>query len=67
MIMWRLKNYKNILKKKIINLNWKIDFFKLIDELYDVLYYVCALANVYDIDLEKCHILKDKINKGKWK
>lgn len=33
------------------------------EELYDVLYYVLALANVFDIDLEKCCILKEKINK----
>ena len=36
------------------------------EELYDVLYYVCALANIYDIDLEKCHILKEEINRLKW-
>ena len=31
------------------------------EELYDVLYYICALAN-----LEECNILKEKINKLKW-
>ena len=36
------------------------------EELYDVLYYICALANIYDINLEECHILKEKINKLKW-
>lgn len=36
------------------------------EELYDVLYYVCALANVYDIDLEKMHRIKNEINKKKW-
>lgn len=36
------------------------------EELYDVLYYVCALANCYDIDLEKCHKLKSELNKRKW-
>lgn len=36
------------------------------EELYDVLYYVCALANCYDIDLEKCHKLKSEINNKKY-
>ncbi len=33
------------------------------EELYDVLYYVLALANLYDIDLERSCLLKEKINK----
>jgi len=36
------------------------------EELYDVLYYVLALANVYDINLEECAQLKEKINKEKY-
>ena len=32
------------------------------EELYDVLYYVAALANVYDIDLEQCCRLKGALN-----
>lgn len=36
------------------------------EELYDVLYYVCALANCYDIDLEECHKLKSELNERKW-
>lgn len=36
------------------------------EELYDVLYYICALANCYDIDLEECHKLKSELNKRKW-
>jgi len=36
------------------------------EELYDVLYYTLALANVYDIDLEECFKLKEEINKVKW-
>lgn len=36
------------------------------EELYDVLYYVCALANCYDINLEKCHELKAELNERKW-
>ena len=30
------------------------------EELYDVLYYVICLSNMYDIDLEKCAILKEE-------
>lgn len=37
------------------------------EELYDVLYYVIGLANVYDIDLEKCFHLKEELNKEKYK
>ncbi len=36
------------------------------EELYDVLYYVCALANIYDVNLEKTHDLKDVLNKTKY-
>ncbi|CAM3503365.1 MazG nucleotide pyrophosphohydrolase domain-containing protein [Parendozoicomonas haliclonae] len=36
------------------------------EELNDILYYVCALANVHDIDLEETYILKDKLNKVKY-
>ncbi|MFD2638703.1 MazG nucleotide pyrophosphohydrolase domain-containing protein [Piscibacillus salipiscarius] len=36
------------------------------EELYDVLYYVIGLANVYDIDLEECFHLKEEINKEKY-
>ncbi|CAG7648538.1 hypothetical protein PAESOLCIP111_05617 [Paenibacillus solanacearum] len=37
------------------------------EELYDVLYYVAALANVYDIDLETCMHLKEALNREKYK
>jgi NTP pyrophosphatase (non-canonical NTP hydrolase) len=36
------------------------------EELCDVLYYVVALANVYEIDLERNFRLKDEMNKIKW-
>lgn len=36
------------------------------EELYDVLYYVTALANVYDIDLEECVRLKEELNDRKY-
>ena len=36
------------------------------EELYDVLYYVFCLANVYDIDLEQSFHLKEELNKKKY-
>ncbi len=36
------------------------------EELYDVLYYVICLSNMYNIDLEKCAILKEELNKEKY-
>ena len=33
------------------------------EELYDVLYYVIALANVFNVDLETCCKLKEEINR----
>ena len=36
------------------------------EELYDVLYYIICLANMYEIDLTECAILKEKINSEKY-
>ena len=36
------------------------------EELYDVLYYVICLANMYEINLTQCAILKEKINSEKY-
>ncbi|MEC9487942.1 MAG: MazG nucleotide pyrophosphohydrolase domain-containing protein [Halanaerobium sp.] len=36
------------------------------EELYDVLYYILALANVYQVDLEKVFHLKEAINRKKY-
>lgn len=32
------------------------------EELFDILYYVLALANVYDVDLEEAVTLKEQVN-----
>jgi NTP pyrophosphatase (non-canonical NTP hydrolase) len=37
------------------------------EELYDILYYVMALANLYEVDLEECFRLKEEYNKSKYK
>ena len=36
------------------------------EELYDVLYYILALANVYDVDLEQSFRLKEELNRLKY-
>jgi NTP pyrophosphatase (non-canonical NTP hydrolase) len=36
------------------------------EELYDVLYYTAALANLYEIDLEHCFHLKEELNRQKY-
>jgi NTP pyrophosphatase (non-canonical NTP hydrolase) len=36
------------------------------EELYDVLYYTVALANVYDVDLAQCFRLKEELNRKKY-
>ena len=36
------------------------------EELYDVLYYIVAIANLHDINLENCVFKKEEINKRKW-
>ena len=35
------------------------------EKLYNVIYYVVCLANEYDIDLEECAILVEKLNAKK--
>lgn len=37
------------------------------EELYDLLYYIMAIANIHDIDLEHCFHLKEEINQQKYK
>ncbi|NLK94450.1 MAG: hypothetical protein GX275_04550 [Clostridiales bacterium] len=37
------------------------------DELYKVLYYVLALANIYDINMEECINIEEKLNKDAYK
>lgn len=36
------------------------------EELYDVIYYTICLANMYEIDLTECAILKEKLNADKY-
>lgn len=36
------------------------------EELYDVLYYVICLANLLEIDLTECAVLKEELNAEKY-
>ena len=36
------------------------------EELFDIVYYIIAIANDYNIDLEEIFHIKDKINKEKY-
>lgn len=36
------------------------------EELYDVLYYVAAIANVYGVDLETSYRLKEQLNHSRY-
>ncbi|MGN0569419.1 MAG: MazG nucleotide pyrophosphohydrolase domain-containing protein [Candidatus Fimenecus sp.] len=36
------------------------------EELWDIVYYVLAIANCYDIDMEKTIRIKEKINNDKY-
>ena len=36
------------------------------EELYDVLYYVNALANLYGVNLEETHLMKEELNRAKY-
>jgi len=37
------------------------------EEAFDIFYYIIAIANEYDIDLEKVFLMKDKLNQEKYK
>lgn len=53
--------------RKNIRLNDKGDLKGSIEEeLYDVLCYVVCIANSYDINLEKCMYMKEKLNAEKY-
>ena len=50
------------------NLRYKGDSIKgtIEEELFDIFYYIIAIANDYNIDLEEIFHIKDKINKEKY-
>ena len=52
---------KNITPASEANIKGTIE-----EELYDIIYYVLAIANCYDIDIEKWIYIKEKINDEKY-
>ena len=53
---------KNKIQQNEENIKGTVD-----EELWDVIYYAIAIANCYDIDLEKAIKEKEKINNIKYK
>lgn len=52
---------KNVRLKNSGNIKGTVE-----EELYDILYYIICISNMYNIDLEKCAILKEELNKEKY-
>jgi len=56
--------FKAIRKKdKIIKVDHNSKFSSVDEELVDIVIYICAIANRFDIDLEKAFRAKEEINK----
>ena len=60
--------FKAIRKTENISTDKNSDTFHIAEELADLLIYVCAIANRYDINLEDAFRRKEEINKKRvWK
>ena len=60
--------FKAIRKKENIKIDHNSEIGTIDEELADIIIFVCAIANRYDIDLEKAFRDKEKINKKRiWK
>ncbi len=55
--------FKAIRKTEKISTDKNSQSFNVGEELADILIYVCAIANRYDIDLENAFRMKEEINK----
>ena len=55
------ENIRKNLRYNGENINGTIE-----EELFDIFYYIIAIANDYNIDLEEIFHIKDKINKEKY-
>ena len=55
--------YKAVRKKEKIKLDQNSTVGSIDEELADIIIYICAVANRYDIDLEKAFRDKEEINK----
>ena len=60
--------FKAIRKKEKIKVDHNSKFGSIDEELADIIIYLCAIANRFDIDLEKAFRDKEEINKKRaWK
>jgi len=61
--------FKAIRKKdKVLKIDHNSKFGSIDEELVDIIIYLCAIANRFDIDLEQAFRAKEKINKKRtWK
>ena len=57
--------FKAIRKKEKIKIDHNSKFGSIDEELADVIIYLCAIANRFDIDLEKAFRDKEEINKNR--
>ncbi len=55
--------FKAVRKKEKIKVDQNSKFGSIDEELADIIIYLCAVANRYDIDLEKAFRDKEEINK----
>ena len=55
--------FKAVRKKEKIKVDQNSKFGSIDEELADIIIYLCAVANKYDIDLEKAFRNKEEINK----
>ena len=60
--------FKAVRKKEMIKVDQNSKIGSIDEELADIIIYLCAIANRYDIDLEKAFRDKEEINKKReWK
>ena len=60
--------FKAVRKKEKIKIDYNSKFSSIDEELADIIIYVCAIANRFDIDLEKAFRDKEEFNKKRvWK
>ncbi|MDD2515921.1 MAG: MazG nucleotide pyrophosphohydrolase domain-containing protein [Candidatus Gracilibacteria bacterium] len=59
--------FKSVRKYEKIKIDKDSKVDSIEDELADILKQVCAVANYFQIDLEKAFIEKEKKNIGRWK
>lgn len=57
--------FKVICKKEKIKIDHNSKFGLIDEELADVIIYLCAIANRFDVDLEKAFRDKEEINKNR--